>query len=182
MRKCCISFLFVAIIILSAVAVLLPQSQTHLEYLRIHIRANSNADIDQAVKYSVKGAVVEYLTPYIAECKTKNQAQEMLNGVLNKVEDLADKVLKGAGFNYQSKAEIKREEFPTRVYGELQLEKGFYDALIIELGDGAGDNWWCVVYPPLCFTGSDSGYKYKSKIYQIIYDFLNEKKAKTTSG
>ena len=178
MRKVCISFLIVAIIFLSGLAVMLPQNQTHEEYLRIHIRANSNSNIDQLVKYAVKEAVVKYLTPFIAECQTKAQAQEMLNGALNQVEKVADQVLFSSGFNYQSRAEIKNEQFPTRIYGELQLEKGFYDALIIELGDGAGDNWWCVVYPPLCFTGSDAGYHYKSKIAQIILDFKNRLKDK----
>ena len=175
MRKVCISFLIVAIIFLSGIAVILPQSQTHAEYLRIHIRANSNADIDQSVKYAVKGAVVEYLTPYIAECRTKSQAEEMLKGVLIQVEKVADRVLQSAGFTYSSNAEIRREEFPTRVYGELQLEKGFYDALIIELGDGAGDNWWCVVYPPLCFTGEGQNYVYRSKIKEIIDEFYQKK-------
>ncbi len=183
MRKYCISFLFVAIIFLSGLAVILPQNQTHEEYLRIHIRANSNAEIDQSVKYAVKGAVVEFLTPYIAECRTKLQAEEMLGGVLNQVEKVADQVLFSSGFDYQSRAEVRKEEFPTRVYGELQLEKGFYDALIIELGEGAGDNWWCVVYPPLCFTGKDAGYRYKSKIVQIINDFMDKKiKAEIVNG
>lgn len=178
MRKVCISFLIVAIIFLSGLAVMLPQNQTHEEYLRIHIRANSNADIDQSVKYAVKGAVVEYLTPFIAKCSTKAQAESMLNGSLKEICVVADKVLKDSGFTYGSRAEVRREEFPTRVYGEFELEKGFYDALIIELGDGAGDNWWCVVYPPLCFTGRDAGYRYKSKIAQIILDFKNRLKDK----
>ena len=68
------------------------------------------------------------------------------------------------------------EEFPTRVYGGLTLENGFYDALIIELGSGKGDNWWCVVYPPLCFSGEGTNYVYKSKLKQIINDFYEKQK------
>ena len=76
MKKLCISFLIFAIIVLSIAGLCLSNEQTHTEYLRIHIRANSNAQIDQTVKYQVKDAVVKYLTPYIAECKTKNQAEK----------------------------------------------------------------------------------------------------------
>ena len=71
------------------------------------------------------------------------------------------------GFNYGCKIAVKGENFPTRVYEGLTLSAGYYDALIIELGSGQGDNWWCVVYPPLCFTGSDD-ITYRSKIWDLI--------------
>ena len=177
MKKGCISFLIVAIIILSAVGLGLNSQSTTTEYLRIHIRADSNSAVDQAVKYKVKDAVVEFLTPYIAECDTKDKAEKMLNDRLSDVERVADRVLKENGFSYKSTAGIKKEEFPTRIYGQLELKKGFYDALIINLGSGKGDNWWCVVYPPLCFTESGfCGYVYRSKIYDIINDFFNKEK------
>jgi stage II sporulation protein R len=78
-------------------------------------------------------------------------------------------VLLQKGYSYGARASVRRERFPTRVYGEYVLERGEYLALIVELGKGEGDNWWCVVYPPLCFVG-DSGAKlvYKSKIAEII--------------
>lgn len=171
MKNICITFLIVAIIILSAVAISLP-APTHTEYLRIHIRANSNLEADQSVKYKVKEAVVEYLTPFIAECDTKQKAQAMLNDKLNGIEKVADSVLEISGFSYTSRASVREENFPTRVYGELTLDGGFYDALIVELGSGEGDNWWCVVYPPLCFTGEGTSYKYRSKIADIINDFI----------
>ncbi len=171
MRKVCISFLIVAIIILSGICLILPKDTTKKEYLRIHIRANSNDIVDQTVKYQVKEQVIIYLTPFIAECDTKQKAVNMLSVRLNGVKEVADRVLKENGFDYKSKAKIKNEEFPTRVYSGVQLEKGFYDALIIELGEGDGDNWWCVVYPPLCFTGEGVAYQYKSKILEIILDF-----------
>ena len=79
-------------------------------------------------------------------------------------------------FNYSAKASVKKEKFPTRVYQGVQLESGIYDALIIELGSGKGDNWWCVVYPPLCFTGENVKYSYKSKILQIIRSFYDKEK------
>ena len=176
MKKYCISFLIVAIIILSGIALTKNNSVTHTEYLRIHVRASSNDEQDQAVKYKVKDAVVEYLTPYIAECDTKEKAQTLLTSRLTAIETVADRVLKENGFSYTAKAQVKKENFPTRVYDGLELESGIYDALILELGEGVGDNWWCVVYPPLCFTGQGVSYVYKSKISEIIDGFFNKEK------
>ena len=170
MKKICIILMMFAIIALGAFAAINSQS-THTEYLRIHIRADSNEEAAQAVKYEVKAAVVEYLTPYLAECRSKAAAEQTLNAHLTDIERTADAVLSARGFSYRSKARVKNEEFPTRVYENFTLEQGFYDALIIELGSGKGDNWWCVVYPPLCFTGGECGYVYKSKILEIIENF-----------
>ena len=81
-------------------------------------------------------------------------------------------------FTVGSEALIRNEKFPTRVYGELTLDCGYYDALIINLGSGKGDNWWCVVYPPLCFTGEGQNYVYKSKIHEIIKRFYEKQGGK----
>lgn len=145
------------------------------QYLRIHIRANSNGTEDQNVKYKVKDAVVKYLTPYLSECETFPEALDMIERRIKGIESAADKVLKENGFTYTSKAAVKREDFPTRSYDGFVLESGVYDALIVALGSGTGDNWWCVVYPPLCFinaapNGSDE-VKYKSKLLEIIEKF-----------
>lgn len=176
MKKVCISFLALAIIFLIAAGLFLQKAEDspRKEYLRIHIRAESNSEEDQGVKYKVKDAVVEFLTPYIAACDTKKKADETLNALLTDVERVADETLEKYGFSYKSNAGLKREKFPTRVYGELTLECGYYDALIINLGSGKGDNWWCVVYPPLCFTGEGKNYVYKSKIYEIIKSFYEK--------
>lgn len=178
MKKACITFLAILIIIVSLYGVFLaetkPQTATVTEYLRIHIRADSNEDDDQRVKYKVKEKVVEYLTPFISECDTKAKAETLLTERLTDIEKVADAVLSENGMAYSSKARVSKEKFPTRVYDGITLDGGIYDALIIELGSGKGDNWWCVVYPPLCFTESGAGYVYKSKIREIIKDFFNK--------
>ena len=176
MKKYCISFLIVAIIILSGIGLTMPKDVTYTEYLRIHVRAASNGEEDQAVKYKVKDAVVKYLTPYIAECDTKEKAETLLTSRLENVEEIANHVLKANGFTYTAKAQVRAEHFPTRVYDGLELESGIYDALILELGGGKGDNWWCVVYPPLCFTGQGTSYVYKSKRSEIIDGFFNKER------
>lgn len=141
-------------------------------YLRVHIRANSNDGADQSVKYKVRDEVVEYLTPVVAECETKGEAMERVEAELPAVERVAERVLSENGFSYGARASLRREEFPTRVYDGVTLAAGVYDALILELGSGTGDNWWCVVYPPLCFTAGGGNVVYKSKIMEIIRSFF----------
>lgn len=117
----------------------------------------------------VRDAVVDYLTPFVAEAETKEEAMSLMNGQLSRIAQVADGVLRAHGFAYGARAELKDEEFPTRVYGEYTLEAGIYQALIVYLGSGTGDNWWCVVYPPLCFAGQPGeNIVYKSKIKEII--------------
>ncbi|MBO4594356.1 MAG: stage II sporulation protein R [Clostridia bacterium] len=165
--------LLAAVIVIASAAGLVPKEETaKAEYLRIHIRANSNEDDDQSVKYEVKEKVVGFLTPLIAECDSKEKAMKVIGDNLRNIEKVADRTLRERGYTYSSEARLNNELFPTRVYESLTLDSGYYDALILELGEGAGDNWWCVVYPPLCFVGSGN-YVYKSKIKSIIDSFFN---------
>ncbi len=150
-------------------------SQVTDEYLRIHIRADSNENNAQAVKYKVRDRVVEYLTPLVAEYESKEKAARGIRENLSNIARIATQVLKEEGFSYGATAEVKTEKFPTRVYGEFTLPAGEYSALILRLGSGEGDNWWCVVYPPLCFASDDADVIYKSKIKEIIDQWLERR-------
>lgn len=150
-----------------------PTNQT---YLRIHIRANSNLEVDQNVKYEIKDQIVDYLTPLLAGGKTFEMAKNIISENLANIEQVANSVLIGKGFSYTAKAKLNEEFFPTRSYSSLTLESGFYDALIVSLGSGQGDNWWCVVYPPLCFVSSENvSIAYKSLIWEIIDNWMKNK-------
>ena len=138
------------------------------EFLRIHIRADSNESGAQAVKYRVRDKIVEYLVPVVADCTSKDDAMETLCRHLPKIAAVASGVLAEQGFGYGATAEIKQESFPTRVYADYTLPSGEYTALIIRLGRGEGDNWWCVAYPPLCFVNANVDVQYKSKLLEII--------------
>lgn len=129
------------------------------EYLRIHVRANSDSSVDQKVKYEIKDEIVEYLTPILKDCSSKNEAILKIRDSESAVNRLIDDFLKQKGFNYTSKISIRRENFPTRVYDGTTLPAGEYEAVIVELGKAEGANWWCVVYPPLCFSGGKVTYK-----------------------
>ena len=115
---------------------------------------------------------MDYLTPMVANCQTKAQAVAELAQNLDGIARVATAVLQENGFYYGARAELKTESFPTRVYDGVTLPAGEYSALILYLGQGAGDNWWCVVYPPLCFTSpTGKNIVYKSKILEIIEQF-----------
>ncbi len=174
MKKERIVFCLLSIIILifACIATVLPEKK--VEYLRLHVRANSNSEVDQTVKYAVKQAVVEYLAPLVVNITNKVSAEKTITENLPNLKSVCDKVLREKGFLYESAVSYKKEYFPTRVYDGTELSAGVYDALIINLGEGLGDNWWCVVYPPLCFTAYGTDFVYKSKIIEIINDFKNK--------
>ena len=179
MKNCCIIFLLSIIISLTALGFSGREVKSDLqtgtsEYLRIHIRADSNEDKAQAVKYLVRDDVVEFLTPHVASYLTKAQAIEGIREILPQIEKVAKETLLRRGFSYGARASVRTETFPVRVYDGYTLPAGEYSALFIELGSGKGDNWWCVVYPPLCFSSTSSkNVVYKSKILEIIRRFRN---------
>lgn len=161
-----------ALIVLVGIILAVPAKQTNADFLRIHIRADSNGQEDQDVKYAVKSAVVDYLTPKLANATSKDKAMDIVESELNNIERVCDKTLADNGFSYTSRAKLCKEQFPDRAYNGVTLAAGVYDALIVELGSGSGNNWWCVVYPPLCFVGGESNgtsqIVYKSKLLEII--------------
>lgn len=142
--------------------------------LRIHIRANSNMEWDQDVKLKVRDDVVNYITPMISDCEDCEGVKMVLNKNLNNIESVANDVLIRNGFDYGVEAKINNEYFPSRDYDGRCFPADYYDALVINLGSGKGDNWWCVAYPPLCFVGEGSGndVQYKSKLLEMINNFF----------
>ena len=178
MKKFAIFLVFVVIaLIVCGLMLSNPQNANlqNADYLRIHIRANSNSDVDQKVKYKIKDAYIDFLTPKIAECKSKSDVQNVILSEKQNLELLADEILHKNGFDYKSDVKINQEMFPTRSYDGYVLESGVYDAVIVELGSAKGNNWWCVIYPPLCFTdySTSNAVVYKSKIMEIIKQFFS---------
>lgn len=168
-----------AVLILAAVAACVLSDSADNEFLRIHIRADSNSSDDQQVKYVVKQAVVNFLTPLLASANSKNAAMSVVNSNLSAIKQICDKTLKAQGKTYFATVKLCRENFPDRSYNGVTLAAGVYDALIIQLGSGSGDNWWCVVYPPLCFVGESNGTQniiYKSRLLEIIRQWQQSRK------
>lgn len=137
------------------------------DYLRLHIRANSNTSCDQEIKLCVRDKLITYLSPYFENVKNKTDAEAIVKKQSKEIKTMIDNFLLVNNFGYTCTVSLKTEEFPKRTYGDLVLESGTYRAIIINLGSGEGDNWWCVAFPPLCFLEGDTVI-YKSKIWEII--------------
>lgn len=169
MKYILITISVVAITLIFALSGLVS-GEGEVQYLRIHIRANSNSEIDQAVKYKVKDEVVEALIPVLADIESFDEATKVISQNFAMIEEVANGVLEKNGFTYKSSARIANEYFPTRTYQTVTLEEGYYDALILNLGSGEGDNWWCIVFPAFCFTETkkSDNIVYISQIWEII--------------
>ncbi|MBQ8374287.1 MAG: stage II sporulation protein R [Clostridia bacterium] len=176
MKKFCIIFLLSIIISVTAIGLFGGndggRDEVNGDYIRIHIRADSNDGEAQAVKYAVRDELVKTLTPIVAECESFEKAKQTLKSSEALLSAAATKTLKDRGFSYGATATLKTEYFPTRKYGDLVLASGEYLALVVELGSAQGQNWWCVIYPPLCFAGqANTPVTYKSKIAEIIEEW-----------
>ena len=167
----------IVVVLLSALCVAVCTSQSvrvSEQIFRMHIRANSNLEADQNVKMQIKEEFVSFLTPLVEGCESKQDVIQMVKENKDNLEDIVDKVLLKNGFTYKSNVKVCNEFFPERYYGDFQVKQGYYDALICELGEAKGNNWWCVVYPPLCFVdyNQTNSVVYKSKLWEIINKFF----------
>lgn len=122
------------------------------EILRFHVIANSDSEEDQVLKLKVKDAVTKALEPKLDKASDITEARNILSEELNNLEELSDKIIKENGFTYTASASIEKGYFPLKVYGDLTLPPGEYEAVRIELGSASGRNWWCIMFPPLCFV------------------------------
>jgi len=125
--------------------------------IRLRILANSDAPADQAVKRHVRDAVVEAMNNWAGGPATIEQARETIRSHMSEIEAVIAHELEIRGFDYGFKAELAVVPFPTKMYGSRVYPAGDYEALRITLGKGAGQNWWCVLFPPLCFVDSATG-------------------------
>ena len=138
----------------------IQQSIAH-KILRFHVLANSDSDADQNVKKQVRDAVGTYLRPYLEECSDMEMTRKVVNEHMQEVIEVSTDVLRDNGFTYNVTAAITHTDFPEKVYGEYTFPAGEYEALEIRLGNGEGHNWWCVLYPNMCFKGT---------VYEVVED------------
>ena len=168
---------------------------------RLHILANSDSIEDQQVKYEVRDSLLKYMQEISKGCKTKQEAIEKAKENKEQFEKIANDILQENGCDYTVQIEICKTTFPNKNYGDIELPKGKYDALEVKLGNAEGHNWWCVMYPSLCFvdtktgivpeeskellrenlseedysliTKQDQGYEFKFKVIEIFNNLLN---------
>jgi stage II sporulation protein R len=147
---------------------------------RLHVIANSDSDEDQNLKYIVRDKVLEYINSISNSSMTKDEVIALANENINEIQKIAENTIHENGYNYSVKLNIGNFSFPTKKYGDITFPAGFYDALKIEIGEAKGHNWWCVMFPPLCFVDVTSGIV-PEESKQTIKDNLSEEEYKLLS-
>ena len=122
--------------------------------VRLHVLANSDSEEDQALKLLVRDAVLERATALLEQTESRAEAEALLRESLPELETIAEETVRANGYSYAVTAELEGTSFPTKEYDGFSLPAGEYLALRILIGEGAGQNWWCVVFPPLCTAAS----------------------------
>lgn len=125
--------------------------------IRFHIRANSDSEEDQALKLKVRDAVLSYLEPELSMAENREAAKTIMEEHLEDIENVASSVIHAEGYSYEVQAYLTKEEFPIKSYGDLLFPAGEYEALRVDIGKNEGGNWWCVMYPGLCFVDTAGG-------------------------
>ena len=157
---------FVLSVIISALFILgglLADKQMLQEKLiRLHVVANSDSEQDQNDKLIVKDAVISYLQENTANIQSTADAKKFLSKNLDKIQQVVNQTLEKMQVPYIGKVSLDLEKFSTRVYETFSLPSGVYNALRIELGTGAGENWWCVAFPSLCMPKTSEEFHTKA--------------------
>ena len=124
---------------------------------RLHVLANSDSTEDQNLKYLVRDSLLSYMNSLCSNAKTKEEAISIANEHLSDFKELAKQTIIENGYSYNVDVQIGNFKFPTKTYGDIALPAGYYDALRVTIGEAKGQNWWCVMFPPLCFIDVTSG-------------------------
>ena len=172
------------------------QSALAGDVLRLHVLANSDSEADQALKLEVRDAVLAQAEYYLEGVTSREEAEQRLTEQLRPLAEAGAEVVAEAGYSYPVTVSLEETWFPTKEYEGFDLPAGSYTALRVVIGEGAGQNWWCVVFPPLCLgavsesvestaamaglsegeisliTGEDEGYVVKFKLLEL-WDKLN---------
>lgn len=124
---------------------------------RLHVIANSDSEEDQNLKLKVRDSLLEYMNSLSTTEMTKTEVMEIANSHLEDFNNIATEVILSEGYNYPVNVSIGKCDFPTKNYGDVSFPAGNYDALRVQIGNSEGHNWWCVMFPPLCFVDVSSG-------------------------
>lgn len=126
--------------------------------IRLRILANSDKEQDQALKHLVRDAINEEVTKWVEDMDDINEARELIASRISDLEQIVEKVLANENSDQSYSVEYnKNVTFPTKLYGDYLYPEGEYEAILVTLGEGEGSNWWCVVFPPLCFLDFSFG-------------------------
>lgn len=157
-RACIILLLLCLFILISAASYANTVSEDIANSVfRLHVIANSDSIEDQNLKYKVRDNILQYMNSISQNCSSKEEVVALANAHKEDFSRIAKQTIIDNGYEYDVKVNIGNFDFPTKYYGDISLPAGNYDALRIEIGKASGQNWWCVMFPPLCFVDVSSG-------------------------
>ncbi len=122
--------------------------------IRLHVLANSDSEEDQALKLIVRDAVLDYTAPLLENVHDRATAERVISSHTEEIDALSEKALRDAGYPAPVRVTLSQERYPRRVYESVALPAGEYLSLRVQIGEAKGENWWCVLFPPLCLTAA----------------------------
>lgn len=146
------------------------------EIIRFHVLANSDTEEDQALKLKVRDKVIEKMSSKLSSTKNINEARKIMIDSIEEVNVIAKNVIEENGYNYNVRSELKRENFPDKMYGDTLYPQGEYEAFRILIGEAKGQNWWCVMFPPLCFVDESKQTINSDKSEKNLEEIIDESK------
>ena len=173
-----ISLFIITILIYTSAYAINIQNNIADKVIRLHVIANSNSTIDQSIKLKVRDEVIKNISPLL-NCSNINESRAVLSNNLNKIEEIANATL-AKYCDDKANVNISNSKFPTKTYDNFSFPAGNYEALKITIGEGKGENWWCVMFPPLCFTNSSVEFSdnavetLKQNLSDEEYEFISE--------
>lgn len=142
--------------------------------IRFHVIANSDSEEDQALKLKVRDKIIDKMSIKLESVESLDDAREILNSSIEEVNSIAKEVIAEEGFDYDVKTMLSNENFPDKIYGDYIFPQGNYEAYRVIIGDGMGQNWWCVMFPPLCFVDESKNTVDSSKLEDSIKSIESE--------
>ncbi len=150
--------LFIFIIVCANSYVSAVSSNISSSVFRLHVIANSDSSNDQSLKLIVRDKVLDYMNSLVdTNVSSKEEIMRIVSDNLEMFKSIAQDTVYDNGYDYPVNVEIGNFSFPTKTYGDISLPAGYYDALRVSIGEANGKNWWCVMFPPLCFVDVSSG-------------------------
>ena len=157
--------------------------------IRFHVLANSDSEEDQALKLKVRDKVISYLKPKLEDSESISQSEKIILNEKDKLMDICKETIKQNGYNYDVSINLGYSKFPTKQYSSVVLPAGEYKSLEIIIGKGQGKNWWCVMFPPLCFVDEQNNVidketdeKLKKVLTKDEYELIVEKDKKNINN
>ena len=124
---------------------------------RLHVIANSDSPADQNLKYIVRDSIIDYMNEISSSATSKEEVLQIAKSNISEIQSIAINTVRKEGYDYSVNVEVGNFVFPKKTYGDITFPPGFYDALKVEIGEAKGQNWWCVMFPPLCFVDVSTG-------------------------